>query len=326
MRFICSLIALCLAQLIFAPGAQARTRIRQDIRTVTLDPRVKVHPVEVVASPSMTTTLRLPDGFEAHNVLCGQCIEILPGGPSVRPAELSHDPRNWVIEKHVEEKSIHLRPAKLPSSSNPASAFESNIFISLAGGHALNITLRLLDLDADTGETQLGADAVVNLVLPDSATLSGKLRQERQKMLDHFDNDVADAAHKLFLQRLYGEIRCRRAWDRPHRTDQTVVRIKQLCSRLEDPKTFWVMFEVENRSAADLLIERVELEPESAVPVVQDPLQYHLEKNLLAFAEKSRGMALVTLAADAQLPSSWRLRLTPGSPDRQPTDIEHLVF
>lgn len=310
-----------------AAQAQAQLQVQQTIRDVDLDPAVKVHAVEVVASQSITTTIRLPDSFEAQNVMCGHCIEVLPGQADATLAKMTQDARNWIIEKHPAERAIHVRPAKLPSRQNPPAAFESNIFVSLDGGHAVHLTLRLFSGYQGAQDGPLAADAVVNLRLPVEATLKGRLRAERQKIWESFRSEVDEEAHKLFVQRLFGEIRCKKVgWPRPHRTDRTILTLHQVCSRLGTPRTFWVMFEVENRSNADFLIDRVDLEPEAAVNAIHDSQPFYVEKTSLAFGEKTRGMALLSLEAGSRLPSSWRLRVSPDSADRQAATLDHIVF
>jgi hypothetical protein len=310
------------------PAQAAELQIRQTVRQVELDPETKVHLIDIFALPNLTTTIRLPDSFAAQNISCGQCIDLSqPGAQAAGPANAARDPRNWIIEKNMEQRSIHIRPAKLPSADNPITAFDSNLFVSLDGGHAIHMSLHLLRLPRRAPATPLEADAVINLHLPAGESLAGKLAEEQTHLRERFAAEVQESSAKQLAQRLLGTVQCRTLhWSRPRRTDKTVLRIHQLCMTKEAPRTFWVHFDVENRASSELQIDRVELIPNAPVQAQHDPSGYYVANPSVGFGEHRSGVALLTLQADSPIPSTWRLRLIPASTDRHTADVDGLVF
>jgi hypothetical protein len=299
--------------------------VRQIIREVVLDANTQVHAVDIVGWPNLTTAIQFTDTFEAANVLCGQCVESTGGNDTGVVNEQRE--RNWFIEKRVAEHVIHVRPATLPSLGNPASAFATNIYVGLHGGHAVNIALRLLTPDSVPAHTGLAADAVVTVKLPGQAALTGKLAEGRRRIFEDFEKKAAHKSYRLMLERLHGKVQCHSiAWRRPYRTDKAVVRLNQLCVSAGPQRTYWATFEVENRSDAPLVLDAASLEPEGLAMVVADPLAFALTQHTLAFGEHAEGIALCALTEQSVLPASWRLRLTPSASEKQSIDVEHLSF
>lgn len=337
------LLACFLSQALWAAPVSAQ-EIRQRIRTEALDPNTNQMTVEVTGAPGLTTSIRLPDSFSGENVRCGECLEPHDAGEaSSQDAEGGRPPpRMWYLEKRIEDRALYLRPARMPVSWEeaaqatrrgipdaqflPPSAFTTNIFVGLDGGYAVNITLRLVDLERQRSNPQ--ADAIVTLTSPQSLTLTGRLAEERNRQRATFRDEVQAEAMRMFLGRLEDDVRCRKVgWRRPHRKDAAVVRINQLCASGGSNKTFWATFEVENRSEKTLYIESAELEPETAVETTNDSEPFMVPRGALQFGDTGTGIALRTLATHTTLtPSTWRLRVIPASPDREPVDIEGLVF
>lgn len=319
------------------------------MREVPLDAAVKTHMVFVQGFPGMITTIQLPDAFEAVNVLCGECIDMdatseegqatkePPRASDAKQRPTAGDARNWIIEKHPRERSLHVRPAQLPSKTNPISAFATNVFVTLDGGHAINISLSLYSpgpgAQPSTGKS--GPDAVVTLSLPGPEKLAGKLLAAQIKLKEAHDKDVDDAAHRLLLERLSGEVQCRRtAWGRPHRADKTVVRIEQTCVSRSASPTFWLVFVVENRGDVPLRLADANLEPDTGAPaasaVFDDAFAAsagHLfDRSELQFGQLARGVVSATLKPGAPWPERWRLHVMPASEDRQPVCIAPVTF
>ena len=291
--------------------------LRQLIRDVQLDPSARQDTVSVVGAPGITTTIRLPDSFKAENVSCAECLEV-----RAEMEDAAQNPRYWVIEKRVAEQVIFLRPHRLPNEHMPPHVFTTNVVVSMDGGYAVNIKLRLVDMPDEDA-----ADAIVDVKLPYANTLVGRLAQERTQIYEGFTNKVEQQAMQLLLTRLAGEVRCRRVrWRRPYPKDRMVVRLNQLCASYGTQKTYWISFEAENRSAADLHIESATLEPETAVMTVDDAAPYDVPQEAVGFTQKVQGVALKTLERDAPVPSSWRLRVTPAAVDRESVVIDNLIF
>ncbi|HET6343394.1 MAG TPA: hypothetical protein VFH51_00625 [Myxococcota bacterium] len=304
---------------------------RQQLRDLTLDGNAQVHAVQVVGWPNVTTAIRFNDSFEAANVLCGQCSEVAPG--EAEGAKRQDDKRNWIIEKRPTEQSIHVRPAVIPGIDDNGekithSDFTTNIYMGLNGGHSVNIELKLLHPSLLPPGAPLTADAVVTLRLPEGATLTGKLKEEREKLLASQEAAVTAKAHKLMLERLAGRVKCRDIhWRRPHRTDKAVLQLNQLCSSAGPRKTFWVTFELENRSDRIFYVEGAALVPEAKATVLDDlQVTPAFDKTTLAFGETAQGLALATLDEGSDPPRSWRLVVSPASPDRAEVTADHLTF
>lgn len=304
---------------------------RQQLRELALDGNAQVHAVQVVGWPNVTTAIRFNDSFEAVNVLCGQCSEVAAGEAGA--ARALDDKRNWIIEKRPAEHSLHVRPAVIPGTDDHGekithSDFTTNIYVGLNGGHSVNIELRLLHPSLLQPGAPLTADAVVTLKLPEGETLTGRLKQERQKLLAAQEAAVSTQAHKRMLERLSGRVKCRDiGWRRPHRTDKAVIQLNQMCFSAGPQRTFWVTFELENRSDREFFIEGAALVPEPKATVLDDPpVAPAFDKASLAFGETAQGLALASLDAKSEPPSSWRLVVVPASSDRAEVTVEHLTF
>lgn len=320
-----------LGVLLASSAAVAAPQAGQQLREVDLSGDAQVHAVQVIGWPSLTTAIKFNDSFQAHNVLCGQCTEV--GDGQAETAKVQDEQRNWIIEKRVDERSIHVRPAVMPGRRQggeyiPHSSFTTNIYVGLDGGHAVNIELKMLHPDILPEGAPLVADAVVTLKLPQGSTMTGKLAAERHELVAKQEKTVRTQAHQLMRQRLMGRVRCHDiAWRRPYRTDKATIQLNQLCSSAGPQRTFWVTFELENRGDAEFHIESATLEPESATAKLEsDPESHTFDKTALDFGETAQGLALASLTAESEVPSSWRLVVTPGATDRADVKVEHLRF
>lgn len=316
----CWVLTALLLQCVGWPSAQA---IDLTTREVSLDGQEVVHTVNVIGAPSISTSLVFPDSFQAHSASCGDCIHVQPGEMDAPLASPSRQTGNWLVEKHPERRTIIVKPAVLPSAGNPVAGFKTNLVVGLDNGHVVNVVLTLVDL---RGSTRSTADAVVHMTLPKQATVAGLLGVERQRMRADFDAEVEETAGRLFLDRLLGDVKCRHTSSKPHRSDRTVVRVRQLCTSASERRMFWCLFEIQNRSASELHIDNVELDPETGGRALAETTHFRLVKSSLAFNESTTGIVFCSLEEGVSAPSSWRLNVTPSSPDRDPIRVDKLVF
>jgi hypothetical protein len=318
----------------------------QAVRDVVLNPDVQTYKVDIVGAMNLTTTIQLPDDFSPDNVTCAGCVspeEMRSNGQtSAGAAAVPQGGRNWAINVRSEERNIHLHPLNKPGPDNPMNRFNANVYIRLNGGRAVNLMLRLWDPgDAMSGAISPDADANVILRLTEDATFSGKMRQARKALEKKHADDVAQKARDLMFETLAGAVRCQNvSWDRPHRADKTVVRVRQVCRAMGQNPTYWVLFEVTNRSDVPLMLKEATFEPELSGFAGQ-PLHTYWSQPTLAYDESTRAIAIYTLKTDTEaaqgeaaeaapsprggLPEVFRLRIVPESDDRQPIVIEKLA-
>ena len=293
-----------------------------DLKTadIQLDPQKQVHTVEITAAFGYTTHVVFPDDFAAHNVSCGQCLIIEPG--KTNPATKA----NWSLEIKSTERRIALRAMGQPTEESPASAFETNVVVGLDGGHTVNVVVRFVG----DPEGRPVIHTVVTLTLPEGETFSGRLAEAKRAASDEALANVRDEANALMLARLFGKVTCRQAWGRPVRADRTVVRLGQMCSSTHQDtknKTFFLMFQVQNRSRSALHIAGAKLEPQdgSTVTLLPQEPSYHLKESVLPFDQKTKGIVIASLDDISDTtPGRWKMTLTVG--EREAVEVKDIVF
>lgn len=301
----------------------------QVMRTVPLDPNVQTHMVAVTGWLGMMTTVQLPDSFDVKNVRCGACANVTMTDAAGPEGAAAADRRNWAIEVSPQERNIHLRPKEMPTADNPIAAFATNVFVTLDGGHSINIKLRLWDPQAMPAlHVPSAADAVVTLTLPQSQTLSARLSQTRAELAAAHGADVVTQGHRWLLERLSGRVHCRvQRWARPQRIDKTVVRLQQLCQAEADTQMLWAVMRIENDGDTPLDIQEIVLESEAQPAANADATSFWLQQSHLRYGESTRAVVSVTTgAATASAAGRWRVRVVPDAAQRQPVVLEHVVF
>ena len=313
--------------LLFGASAQAGEAFDLETAEIPLDPAQKVHTVTVAGAPGYTTHVRFPDDFMPQNVSCGQCQFVEPGQTAG-----SQVVANWMLEVQAEDRRITLRPTRRPENERPASAFETNVVVGLDGGHTVNLVVQMLNL-ADAGVLLAArpvVHTVVTLTLPEAQTYSGRLAEAKRDAAEDALVRVREEANAMMIARLFGQVNCRQAWGVPTRSDRTIVRLGQMCSVTHpetENKTFFVMFQVQNKSNRPLHVVSAKLEPQNigqATVIEQEPA-YHLLEHRLVLDQKTKGMAIATLDKTSDtVPASWKLTLVVG--ERDALEVKNIVF
>ena len=321
---------LALIMCILLPATLAQAGEDFDLKTaeIPLDAVQKVHTVTVAGAPGYTTHVVFPDDFLPHNVSCGQCQFVQPTDSPGDHKVTAH----WVLEVKAEDRRITLRPTGRPKKGRPASAFETNVVVGLDGGHTINLVVQMMEL-APVGmrpAVQPVVHTVVTLMLPEAQTYSGRLAQAERAAAQEAQARVREEANALMIARLFGEVKCRQAWGVPARSDRTIVRLEQICSVTHpetENKTFFVMFQVQNKSNRPLNVVSAKLEPENigqATLAEQEPA-FHLLEQRLVLDQKTKGMAIATLDSTSDtIPASWKLTLAVA--ERDALEVKNIVF
>lgn len=293
----------------------------QQVREEYLDPSVLVHQIDVYGFTGRLTMVQIPgDSFEPYNINCAQCME-------VQQAAAAKETENWLIEKHAKDRYFIIRVGDMPDTmENPAEGFTTNVVVKLDGGHVVQLLMHLMR-PSEAAKTGRKADGVVTLHLPAGASMAGKLGEEIAKLAAEHGKNVAREGLRFLHERIAGKVRCQEVgWRKPYRTDKTVVRLSRLCSSDGSVKSFWVDYEITNRSNARLFLRNASLDSAAATTPFSDELETTFGADSLDFGQSTWGLTHRSLQADSDVPTTWRLQVLPASSDRDTVTVDGIVF
>jgi len=299
-----------------APG-----EVPQQVREVHLEEGTStVHTLEVTGAPNLKTRIHLNDTFLARNVLCGVSCSVGITGEAAKPAA----PVNWMMEVRAEERSLVVWPARLPGPQRSPEHFTTNLQVMADGGHLINITLRLVRVTPD-GTAWAPADAVVALILPESATAAYRDSAQSRATQAALMSAVEAEWSARLARALTGPVYCQFTRGPSLRRDHTRVSITQMCTSTGEPGLAWALVHIENRGAESLALEQITLEPVGP----SESLDLAVQHVILPPDIRPDGSADVAVvrqrsSTEARL-GAWRVRVTPAA-SRKPINLEPLTF
>lgn len=268
-------------------------------RAIALDPRRAKGVYKVNAAPGLATVIELPEPWSVTPT-CGDCVF----------DDAKIEGQLWRIDLLPDNRSLSIKPTRLPGPDVPSSAFVTNIDVTLDNG--LSITL-FVELSLPES-----ADARIEFTLPDDDKAAAKLTKKERELEDRFAERAKSAATEIMLSALMAGSTCKDFWGRPNRSDNVVVRLKQLC---RNGALTYVTFEVENRRRDDLFLVRATLEDTKQRPTGGEKLA----KTTLRFNE--RGMGIAAIAGVADGPERFKLTVTEEGVDgEQSVVVEDISF
>jgi len=253
-------------------------------RTIALDTKRAKGVYKVSAAPGLATVIELPELWTVQPT-CGDCVF----GDTKPEGQL------WRLDVFPDTRSLSIKPTRLPGPDAPSSAFVTNIDVSLDGGISITLFVEL------TLPEQ--ADARVEFSLPDEDKGAAKLTKRERALEERFDDRVKTVATEQMLSALMAGTTCKDFFGRPNRSDNVVVRLKQIC---RNGALTYVTFEVENRRRADLFLASAALEGSKQRAAAGEKL----EKTTLRFNERGKGIASVASAGGVDGPESYKLTVT----------------
>ena len=299
-------LGLCLVALLLAAPAGAASTAKKapppsatatvepgrgpQLRVITLDPKKAKGVYKVTAAPGLVTVLKLPEPWTTPPT-CGDCVF----------GDAKLDGQLWRIDVFAETQSLSIKPTRLPGPALPATAFVTNIDVTLEGGLSVAIFVELSHPEH--------ADARVEFVLPEAETGRARLTLLERELEQRFADRAQALATELMLSAAMRGTTCKDFFGRPNRKDNVVVRLKQICRTSE---LLYVTFEVENRRRADVPLAAAMLESAKGALAAG----YKLEKTVLRFNERGLGIAAVTPGAPAE-PDRYRLTVTVAGVDQE---------
>lgn len=260
-------------------------------RTIALDPKRARAVYKVNAAPGLATVIELPEPWVTPPT-CGDCVF----GDTKPESQL------WRLDVFPDTRSLSIKPTRLPGGDMPPSAFVTNIDIALEGGLAVTLFIEL--------SVPERADARIEFTLPDDEKGDAKLTKRERELADRFEERVKDAAHERMLSASMRGTTCKDFWGRPNRSDNVVVRLKQLC---RNAAIVYVTFEVENRRRADLFLASATLESTKQNPSAGEKL----EKNQLRFNERGLGIAAIVAGEKDGGPERYRFTVAADGVDEE---------
>jgi hypothetical protein len=263
--------------------------LKPGFREVKLNPDAPSQQEEVRGAPFTLTALVFPEAFTQAS--CGNCTE-----------KTGVQPENWFMQTASSENTIYLKPTRLPDGAHPPAAFRTTLHITLASGYRVNINLALADIAGTTHP-----DAEVAFTLPAKATLAGRLAEEMARKESEFKDRLDTESVQRLLDTLLGELRCHSRSDQQV-SDKVYVRLVQTCTVDSLPPSVWAVFEVRNRSSGQIALGSANL-LEASGASAESKHAFRLERTALRFDERTRGIAITTLAPDQPLPSAWSLEV-----------------
>lgn len=270
------------------------------LRVIPLDPKRPKAVYKVSTAPGLATIIQLPEAW-AEIPRCGDCVfgDAAPDGQLYR------------LDVSEETRTLSLKPTRLPSADLPASAFITNVDVSLAGGISVTLFFEMTLPES--------ADARVELTLPEEHTSRARVTQKERELEEQFDARVEEAATKRLAKALMAGTVCRDFFGRPNRHDGLVVRMKQLC---KNGAMVYVTFEIENRKRSDVAIESATLIAGSGSASTST----ELEREVLRFNQTTLGFASIAVDGIDVKPTSYTLTVAEdGGANRQVT-IDGIEF
>jgi hypothetical protein len=311
-------------------------------RSVRVDPDVLMHQETVVCVPRMQTKLVLPEPFASQHVACGDCVVVGSvsetdenkkpdsGAQTGEQEPQKLESSNWVIEVDVSIATIYLRVLHAPKEAILYPVFQTIVHVTLQSGYQVAFLAKLFDPARHTH-----ADSVVSLTYPAGHTAVLQRRVEKEK--DRLRQQGRDEVWRKFDNLVLDEVKCKDVrWNTPHRsTDDTAVRLRQLCRSRSTNRSLFVVFDVQNLRDSPLKLSGASLEPvDGSVKIEDERYGYRRRKPAsgdlgegLKFRDVVRGYALVVLDGDSEdVPETWRLTVKAGSGGRESVMIDDLVF
>jgi hypothetical protein len=311
-------------------------------RSVRVEPDVLMHQETVVCVPRMQTKLVLPEPFESQHVACGDCVVVgnvgetdedkpLPSGEQKTGQEQQTlESSNWAIEVDVSIATIYLRVLHVPKEAILYPVFQTIVHVTLQSGYQVAFMAQLFDPARHNR-----ADSVVSLTYPEGHTAVLKRRVEKEK--DRLRQHGRDEVWRHFDNLVFDEIKCKDVrWNKPHRsTDDTSVRLRQLCRSRSTKRSLWVVFDVQNLRDSPLKLSEASLEAVDGSAKIEAQRYGYRRQNPAAgdfgeglkFRDVARGYVRVVLDGGSEdVPEKWRLTVNAGSGGREPVRIDNLVF
>lgn len=251
------------------------------LRVVKLDQTKAKAVYKVNAAPGLATVIELPEPW-ATAPTCGDCVF----GDGKLEAQL------WRLDVFKETRSLSIKPTRLPGSDMPASAFVTNIDVTLESGLAVTLFVELTLPEA--------ADARIEFVLPAEETGRAKATKLERELAERFEERAQAKATDMMLAAFMRGTTCKDFFGRPNRADNVVVRLKQLCKNGE---LVYVTFEVENRRRADIHLDSFLLEGSKPGEVAGE----RMERSVLRFNDRALG---ITALRPSDVGALDRYRLT----------------
>ncbi|MFH1810567.1 MAG: hypothetical protein ABIJ09_17630 [Pseudomonadota bacterium] len=260
-------------------------------RVIELDPEQQVVQVDVLGAPFVLTAIVMPEAYT--QATCGNCTDDRNSSPNA----------NWQLTLAPEERTVYLKPTRLPDATNPLPAFHTTLHITLESGYRINLNVNMADVRGSTPP-----DAEVSFKMPSSSTLAGRLAKRDEEREAAFQEKVHKAGRQYMAENLTGKLRCHDAVGRPYRKDRMVVRLVQHCSRGD--AMFWAVFEVENRGNQKLELDQASLIPAATAAGSGGDGLFRFDRTSLLFNQRTRGVAFAWLQPDDAPPEAWQVVVT----------------
>jgi hypothetical protein len=308
-------------------------------RSVQADPEKLMHQEPVVCVPRMQTKLVLPEPFERKHVACGDCVVIdnirQADKEPAASADQEQEPQpqqgnNWALEVDESISTIYLRVLQIPKEAILYPLFQTVVHVTLQSGYQVAFIAQLFD-----PARHEHADSVVSLTYPEGHTAVLQRRVAKEK--DAFRQEGREEVWRDFDNLVLDEPECMDVrWRRPHRsTDDTAVRLRQLCRGRGGDPSLWVVFDVQNLRDSTLKLAGASLEAvDGSAKIKEQRYGFRRQKprardldDGLQFRDVARGYVRVLLDGGSNnVPETWRLTVNAGSGGREPVRIDNLVF
>ena len=253
------------------------------LRVIDLDRKKEKVVYKVNAAPGLATVIELPEPW-ATTPTCGDCVF----GDQKTEGQL------WRLDLSPSTRTLSLKPTRVPGADLPASAFVTNIDITLNGGIAITLFVELTLPEA--------ADARIDFTIPDDQKGAAKLTKRERELDAKFDERVTTAATDALLAGAMHGTKCKDFGGRPNRHEDVVVRLRQIC---RTSALVYLTFEVEDRRHDDVALTGAVLESTRHAAHPSDKL----EKPALRFNERGLGIVALPIAGDGES-DRYRLKLT----------------
>ena len=254
------------------------------VRTIRLDPKKKaIYKLRLV--PGVATTVQLPERWKEAPI-CGECVF----------GDAEYKGQLFRLDLVDSNQTLTIKNARLPGPDVPPEGFITNLDITLQGGATATF---FIELTPDPNQ----ADTRVEVTLPDDALAGARRTAFDRQMAAEFDDRLKEKADEAVLQAALLGTRCKDFAGGPRRTDQMVVRLRQIC---RNGRLLWVTFEVENRNNLDLSLATPTLSGENGLVGTRS----YLEKTTLLFNQTTRGIVAAELVDPALVTSRYALEVT----------------
>lgn len=254
------------------------------IRTIRLDPKKKaIYKLRLV--PGVATTVQLPERWK-ETPICGECVF----------GDAEYKGQLFRLDLVDSTQTLTIKNARLPGPDVPPEGFITNLDVTLLGGATATF---FIELTPDPNQ----ADTRVEVTLPDDAKAGARRTAFDREMAAEFEGLLAEKADQAVMQAALFGTRCKDFAGGPRRTDQMVVRLRQMC---RNGRLLWMTFEVENRNNLDLSLAVPSLSGENGVASTKS----FFEKTTLLFNQTTRGIVAAELVDPAIPSSSYALEVT----------------